>query len=93
MPKYSIRRLSHKWSLIWNQWKHQLFDRYRLCLLFFKSHFYNSHSDAYYLADTILDPIFYAVDHYLKYCGTIFVLVVFFLLLAFISFAYIIGLL
>lgn len=83
-------KFQYTWGSCCNFWK-KLSNKYKLFSYFFYSLFYNYQFDLYYFIDTIFDPFFYFIDHYLKYLGTTFVVVVFIILFSFILFAYILG--
>ncbi|RWS12342.1 putative palmitoyltransferase ZDHHC16-like protein [Dinothrombium tinctorium] len=53
---------------------------------------YNSHVDSGYVADTLLEPMFWFVDHFTQALGPIFVAMVIAMLTIYVLIAYVIGL-
>lgn len=61
-------------------------------LLTIKSLCYNDHLDRGYVIDTLMEPLFWFVDHFTEALGPIFVFLVVVTLFVYVSIAYIIGL-
>ena len=66
--------------------------RWQLLLLTMKSLCYNEHLDRAYVIDTLMEPLFWFVDHFTEALGPIFVVLVVVSLVAYVSIAYCVGL-
>jgi len=57
-----------------------------------KTLFYNDHVDCSYVADTLMEPLFWFVDHFTGRLGPIFVILVIISLVVYVTIAYVVGL-
>lgn len=57
-----------------------------------RSLFSNDHIDSGYIADTLMEPMFWFVDHFTESLGPIFVVLVIITLFVYVTIAYVIGL-
>lgn len=82
----------HSWDIfrkkIVKLWRR--FSR-RPMITYLKTLYYNEHSYASYLLDSVLDYIFNWLDRSLKYLGPLFVVVVLMMLLIYVAIAYTVG--
>ena len=66
--------------------------RWMLMSLTMRSLFSNDHIDSGYIADTLMEPMFWFVDHFTESLGPIFVVLVIITLFVYVAIAYVIGL-